>query len=809
MSSATVKRARVTARIAESEGLSLPTSSEKTQELVKIIEEKRKKLDKKCSEYEKICKNIKNHQKRKAGLDVDKKSLTIKLDEIEAISKKNRERIEYNRTTERQKYSELNQLLNKWTELNKTEADLAESLKIDSKNAENLDEKCRIITLQLNQLGDKIESIEKEISQIENGFESDLKTEQTLENYLRRLVEDVFLNQRRLEDIHIGTSRGRANFRQTEKELREQKRKHRRLSSQISVQSSSLDENDSDNQSMKRDILNQLEEKWRNMRDEFEEKEKELGNLLVMLPQSIRQLREFEDERILFENEKKVLTDQIRSRKQIAEKLEQNYKIIRSFAKTVDKDELEKLTKEENYWKMRVDEILSEIQKLQRMENEAALTNGQLRNNLALLKPYEEEYQEFEKLNETYKQMQLENSRKEIRKSSEKLIQNGDIQIVTFRNLPSNVCPSVCSVCGDRASGYHYEVPSCNGCKTFFRRTVLSQRKYECKNGNKCFNILPKAIQSSTSFESNTIVREIVEKRKSSEDIVEAKTVKVSSLNIKPTVEQTVSRMIDELIYLEFKLEAFRFCAFNPKRDDYKDLESTLEMQSLISIADRVGPMPNWPLENEHCKEENLDELKKKIECGLLQDRKHWLAYDVLTTVEYAKTFPFLHKLNKQDKIILLRAVTLKVMHLHQAFFSYSQKFETIVHPDGTTPPFFRNKPKELPRPLLDMNSTVIMLQRNNLHKHEYVLFKAITLCNPSLTGLSQYAVEIVTKEKEKYTDALFRYCMKAHGNHGPARFAALLALSSALENMQKSHEDFVKNLESFDSMISLLVHIT
>uniref|UniRef100_A0A0N5B0C2 Nuclear receptor domain-containing protein n=1 Tax=Syphacia muris TaxID=451379 RepID=A0A0N5B0C2_9BILA len=35
-------------------------------------------------------------------------------------------------------------------------------------------------------------------------------------------------------------------------------------------------------------------------------------------------------------------------------------------------------------------------------------------------------------------------------------------------------------------SGYHYDAPSCNGCKTFFRRTVLKGRKYECKNAKRC-----------------------------------------------------------------------------------------------------------------------------------------------------------------------------------------------------------------------------------------------------------------------------------------------------------------------------------
>ncbi|VDO92278.1 unnamed protein product [Heligmosomoides polygyrus] len=64
--------------------------------------------------------------------------------------------------------------------------------------------------------------------------------------------------------------------------------------------------------------------------------------------------------------------------------------------------------------------------------------------------------------------------------------------LVPYSMYPKNVCPTTCAVCGDSASGYHYEVPSCNGCKTFFRRTVLSQRKYECKKGGQCFAVLPK-----------------------------------------------------------------------------------------------------------------------------------------------------------------------------------------------------------------------------------------------------------------------------------------------------------------------------
>ncbi|XP_019635633.1 PREDICTED: uncharacterized protein LOC109478499 [Branchiostoma belcheri] len=43
-----------------------------------------------------------------------------------------------------------------------------------------------------------------------------------------------------------------------------------------------------------------------------------------------------------------------------------------------------------------------------------------------------------------------------------------------------------CVVCGDKGSGFHYGVYSCEGCKGFFRRTVTKGYVKACKSGSKC-----------------------------------------------------------------------------------------------------------------------------------------------------------------------------------------------------------------------------------------------------------------------------------------------------------------------------------
>ncbi|NXH52656.1 NR1I3 protein, partial [Rhabdornis inornatus] len=44
----------------------------------------------------------------------------------------------------------------------------------------------------------------------------------------------------------------------------------------------------------------------------------------------------------------------------------------------------------------------------------------------------------------------------------------------------------VCAVCGDRASGYHFHVMSCEGCKGFFRRSVIKGVRFTCPLARRC-----------------------------------------------------------------------------------------------------------------------------------------------------------------------------------------------------------------------------------------------------------------------------------------------------------------------------------
>ena len=65
-------------------------------------------------------------------------------------------------------------------------------------------------------------------------------------------------------------------------------------------------------------------------------------------------------------------------------------------------------------------------------------------------------------------------------------------------NSSSVVEGPMCLVCGDKGSGFHYSVYTCEGCKGFFKRTVQKNLNYCCKENGSC--VVNKFTRNSCQF---------------------------------------------------------------------------------------------------------------------------------------------------------------------------------------------------------------------------------------------------------------------------------------------------------------------
>uniref|UniRef100_A0A673MR00 Nuclear receptor domain-containing protein n=1 Tax=Sinocyclocheilus rhinocerous TaxID=307959 RepID=A0A673MR00_9TELE len=46
--------------------------------------------------------------------------------------------------------------------------------------------------------------------------------------------------------------------------------------------------------------------------------------------------------------------------------------------------------------------------------------------------------------------------------------------------------PRICGVCGDKATGFHFNAMTCEGCKGFFRRSMKRKASFTCPFNGSC-----------------------------------------------------------------------------------------------------------------------------------------------------------------------------------------------------------------------------------------------------------------------------------------------------------------------------------
>lgn len=249
--------------------------------------------------------------------------------------------------------------------------------------------------------------------------------------------------------------------------------------------------------------------------------------------------------------------------------------------------------------------------------------------------------------------------------------------------------------------------------------------------------------------------------------------------------------------------------------------------------------MPGWPLAQEaveECRRANAVPGAKK---QWAPNMKRWLMYDLLTCMEMAKTFDFFRKLSEADRVrfinqnlknpcfqyFLFRDTLLMISNLTKAFFTFENKTDRLIRPDGTywpKPPawwvlkrsqhqrqflvpgfhktFTQNWPMTFQKEQsLDWSAWISPKSSSCWFERFWFAIQVRILGFWSVVrnsifsaapDISQEARDILSVERSKYTMALLNHIMAKKGIEGPGRFAEILNIIDVLERQQKDQRD-------------------
>ncbi|CAL2044141.1 unnamed protein product [Caenorhabditis brenneri] len=367
-----------------------------------------------------------------------------------------------------------------------------------------------------------------------------------------------------------------------------------------------------------------------------------------------------------------------------------------------------------------------------------------------------------------------------------------------YQILPKNQFPTNCSVCRHPSSGYHYDVPSCNGCKSFFRRAIINGSRYNCLRGNECFDTkypIDSTRMSCRSCRFNACVN-----------------AGMNPTAIQNKMSENARMLIDEIWYtarnvcfsqtvpepskLFFTEEQINKTIF--KLSTVESISSEIHDNGLPDGLCDIRSLEDILRSDINRKNSNIPHLKKRSSGEIFNEPATFAHCSFLASVEYSKTFDFYENITLADKIRLVRHVIVACSALQDAFSSMNRfNSDCLRFPNGVK---FIQK-KEDAEKIGFFEKTLSAMLRNKLDRVEYMLLKAIVLCNPAVCSLSKRAQHFLEKERRQHGFCLLQYCRIQYGAvNGPSRYAELISIIPIVENQVK----LLKDLHTYMTVLAM-----
>uniref|UniRef100_A0A8B9NVT0 Nuclear receptor subfamily 1 group I member 3 n=1 Tax=Apteryx owenii TaxID=8824 RepID=A0A8B9NVT0_APTOW len=335
----------------------------------------------------------------------------------------------------------------------------------------------------------------------------------------------------------------------------------------------------------------------------------------------------------------------------------------------------------------------------------------------------------------------------------------------------------ICAVCGDRATGYHFHVMTCEGCKGFFRRSINKGVHFTCPFARSCpvtkakrrqcqacrlqkcidVGMRKDMIMSEEALRTRRALRR--QRRLAREALGQPRGLTAEQQELISILIMAHKRNFDSSFsqFVHYRVSGAAGAQRRPPRT----------WQSLLVAAGSGVPR-----------------------AGLLQ----------VSTVSPRRSLPI------DDQISLLKGATLGICQIqfNTVFNEETKAWECGQHcytiQDGALAGF----QQIYLEPLLKFH---ISLKKLQLHEAEYVLLQAILLFSPDHAGIAQR--EFIDQLQEKVALTLKSYIDHQHPMpEGRFLYAKLLLLLTELQTLKVENTRQILHIQDLSSMTPLLSEI-
>ncbi|XP_066556864.1 oxysterols receptor LXR-alpha isoform X3 [Amia ocellicauda] len=350
---------------------------------------------------------------------------------------------------------------------------------------------------------------------------------------------------------------------------------------------------------------------------------------------------------------------------------------------------------------------------------------------------------------------------------------------------PKMLGNEVCSVCGDKASGFHYNVLSCEGCKGFFRRSVIKSAQYACKNGSKCEMDMYmrrkcqecrlRKCREAGMLEQCVLSEEQIRLKKMKKQH-EDETARTSAAPPAPPLGVEAPRLEPEQLEMIEKLVAMQ------------------KQCNKRSFIDRPKVTP-WP--------QSQDPLNREVRQQRFAHFTELAIMSVQEIVDFAKQLPGFLELTREDQIALLKTSTIEIMLLET-----SRRYNPAIESITFLKDFSYNKEDfakaglqfEFINPIFEFSKGM-----NDLHldEAEYALLIAINIFSADRPNVQDH--DLVERLQQPYVDALHSY-IRIKRPHDHLMFPRMLMKLVSLRTLSSVHSEQVFALRLQDKKLPPLL---